>query len=245
MTPTGTVTEFPIPDAGQLSGCHHRRARRQPVVHRARRPQHRAHHADRHHHRVRHPVGARDLTPSPPAPMATCGSPSPAASTPSAAARRRAASPSIRSRRPTSRSEMGITVGPDKKPLVRRERDQQGREDRDERARSPNTRYRQAARRFGIAAGPGRPASGCTGGENQQDRPGSPPPEPITEYAAGFVDRCFSPYRRRHRTATCGSAASTKSPRSSAKPAKTQQHTPGKWGASNGPPPTPPTSRHH
>ena len=84
ITPTGPSPEFSRRHQRQgRPPRHHRRPRRQPLVHRVRREPDRPHHHRRRRHRVlrRH---HRERAParSPPAPTATCGSPSRASATP-------------------------------------------------------------------------------------------------------------------------------------------------------------------
>src|SRR5450432_1057076 len=52
ITPTGAITEFPVPTAQGPSGAHHRGPRRQSVVHGAYEQQDQPHHADRDGHRI-------------------------------------------------------------------------------------------------------------------------------------------------------------------------------------------------
>ena len=114
ITPLGVVTEFSaaFPDGPWR---HHRRSRRQPVVRRARRQPDRPHYPARRGHRVQRsasPLASQPLSASPPAPMATCGSPRNSATD-------RADYPARRRHRVQRRhhrrlaSLTGITAGPD------------------------------------------------------------------------------------------------------------------------------------
>ena len=181
ITPTGTITEFPIPTAEQRPVRDHGGPRRQPLVHRECRRQDRADHPDRQRSpSSRSPPPAASRTGSRRAPTATSGSPS-------ERQQDRADQPATDAITefpiPTAGSgPHGITAGPDGNLwFTERER-------RQDRADHPD-----AARHHRVP-GPRRPAASRTGSRRaptatsgsprrrQQDRADHPDGHAITEF---------------------------------------------------------------